>query len=219
MKFYNKQGVEVSTEECIKFDEKYCRIGATVLSNGNWISTVFLHGIDHRFSYGDGANLKPILFETMVFNSQSDLKEIDCQRYSTELEAIEGHRIMITKYEPHFEFAQGHNNQCCEFIDIIQHWPVFFNRVFICKNNPDLIISTSWNESPQDNYQFNVHIKTYENTAANSNKIFQKKAQQAIYKYVTRKMELMGGLKKGNFNIILSECKPKPPRIIKVPND
>ncbi len=52
------------------------------------VSTVFL-GIDH--SYGTGT--RPILFETMIFNSEG--KDIYCNRYSSYDMAICGHNMAI----------------------------------------------------------------------------------------------------------------------------
>lgn len=40
----------------------------------------------------------PLIFETMVFPSEKDPREIECKRYSTEAEAIEGHRHIVEKY-------------------------------------------------------------------------------------------------------------------------
>lgn len=56
-----------------------------------WISTVFL-GLDHNF--GDPG--PPILFESMSF--QGD-RELDCFRYATYKEAIEGHNELCRKYD------------------------------------------------------------------------------------------------------------------------
>jgi hypothetical protein len=57
-----------------------------------WVSTVFL-GIDHGFGEGP-----PLIFETMVFASERHLDERDCQRYSTESEAVTGHHEMVKKW-------------------------------------------------------------------------------------------------------------------------
>lgn len=57
----------------------------TMLLNGKWVSTVFL-GLNHRFGKGN-----PLLFETMVFPSRNDLKELACVRYSTYKQALKGH--------------------------------------------------------------------------------------------------------------------------------
>lgn len=54
------------------------------------VSTVFL-GMDHNF-LGDGP---PLIFETMVFGSS--WTEQDTERYSTWLEAMQGHRMMCEK--------------------------------------------------------------------------------------------------------------------------
>lgn len=52
------------------------------------VSTVFL-SIDHQ--WGDGP---PLIFETMVFGGPLDS---ECERYSTEQEAIEGHERWVEK--------------------------------------------------------------------------------------------------------------------------
>lgn len=67
------------------------RVAETVLENGNRVSTVFL-GIDHQF--GDGP---PLLFETMVFPSDSSADE-DCERYTTWADAEKGHAAMVEKW-------------------------------------------------------------------------------------------------------------------------
>ena len=53
------------------------------------VSTVFLN-IDH--GYGSD---KPALWETMVFGGQHDQ---DCERYSSQVEAVEGHQAACLKY-------------------------------------------------------------------------------------------------------------------------
>jgi hypothetical protein len=62
------------------------------------VSTVWL-GLDHRY-FGDGP---PLIFETMVFldssftdRENSPMREFDCERYSTEAEAVQGHEDMCT---------------------------------------------------------------------------------------------------------------------------
>lgn len=73
----------------------------TYLSDGSWVSTVFL-GLDHNFT-GKGP---PLLFETMLFQ-QPDAsgfgegrgEEIDCRRYSTWDEAERGHAEIVAKWE------------------------------------------------------------------------------------------------------------------------
>lgn len=61
-----------------------------------WISTVWL-GLDHQF--GDGP---PLIFETMVFEKDEtgevNFADLDSDRYSTEAEAVEGHRLMVEKW-------------------------------------------------------------------------------------------------------------------------
>jgi predicted cobalt transporter CbtA len=57
------------------------------------VSTVWI-GIDHRF----GDDGPPLIFETMVFNRAEGWGELDCERYSTEAEAVAGHAAMCEKW-------------------------------------------------------------------------------------------------------------------------
>ena len=68
------------------------RVAETKFPNGTWVSTVFL-GLDHNFNGGT-----PILFETMVF-PKDDWGELDCERYCTYNEAVEGHQTMVEKWK------------------------------------------------------------------------------------------------------------------------
>ena len=54
------------------------------------VSTVFL-GLDH--SFGEGP---PLIFETMVFGGELDQ---ECERYTTEAQALEGHERMIARVQ------------------------------------------------------------------------------------------------------------------------
>jgi len=74
------------------------------LKNGLFVSTVFL-GLDHNF-FGKG---KPILFETMVFNTNKKRKffknrmtlgeDLAQVRYCTWAEAMSGHKKMVKRWE------------------------------------------------------------------------------------------------------------------------
>jgi len=74
-------------------DRSYQRVARTVLPSGILISTVWL-GIDHNFS-GNGP---PIIFETMVFDSEESLTDLDVCRYATEVEALFGHEVMVKNW-------------------------------------------------------------------------------------------------------------------------
>lgn len=63
------------------------------LPTGYWLSTVFLV-IDHNC----GLRGPPILFETMVFESEGNPHSLDCLRYATEKEAREGHEWMKRRW-------------------------------------------------------------------------------------------------------------------------
>ena len=95
--WYDRQGNSVNNMEWIESklsDNSYKRVAETTLSDGKWISTVWL-GLD--YSHGNGP---PLIFETMVFEFIDNRpSEIDMQRYSTEEDAIIGHLEMVKKYE------------------------------------------------------------------------------------------------------------------------
>jgi hypothetical protein len=62
----------------------------TFLEDGTRISTVFL-GLNHRFAMPG----PPLVFETMVFNSDGDAK--DCWRYSSWDDAVAGHDSAVRR--------------------------------------------------------------------------------------------------------------------------
>ena len=69
-----------------------------LLSNGYWVSTVFL-GLDHNFA----SKSKPLIFETMIFDKlfKTDYPglDLDMDRYSTWNQAIKGHKKLLNKYK------------------------------------------------------------------------------------------------------------------------
>jgi len=75
-------------------DKSYQILKQQILPNGDIVSTVWL-GIDHSFEPEEFH--KPIIFETMIFSNNSEYDN-DCERYSTEEEAMEGHKRFVEKY-------------------------------------------------------------------------------------------------------------------------
>jgi hypothetical protein len=73
-------------------DVAYKRVAETTLPDGKWISTVWL-GLNYQYGAGP-----PLIFETMVFPGRDDMGDLDCERYSTEAEAMAGHNAMVTKW-------------------------------------------------------------------------------------------------------------------------
>ena len=73
-------------------DLAYKRVAETTLSDGKWVSTVWM-GMDHSCDE-DGP---PLIFETMVFE-RGGSGDVDCERYSTEAEAVAGHEAMVAKW-------------------------------------------------------------------------------------------------------------------------
>jgi hypothetical protein len=92
--YYNRQGEPMTPEEFATLMEnpESRRVADTTLPDGKWVSTVHL-GLDHGF--GTGA---PVIFETMVFPSQAEPRELDSDRYCTEAEARAGHARMVEKW-------------------------------------------------------------------------------------------------------------------------
>jgi hypothetical protein len=84
--------MDLLEEKFRDFDYKVVKQEA--LSDGKWISTVWL-GLDHRMLESG----KPLIFETMVFSKWGDYGELDMERYSTESEALAGHKRMVKKWE------------------------------------------------------------------------------------------------------------------------
>lgn len=93
--YYDREGNALTLMEWAKGYENGRpdkRVAEATLPNGRWVSTVWL-GLNHQF--GDGP---PLIFETMVFDSSENMSELDCDRYSTEIEALAGHQVMVKKW-------------------------------------------------------------------------------------------------------------------------
>ncbi len=95
----------------------YRRVAESTLPNGIRVSTVWL-GLDHSFS----AVGPPVIFESMAFAAELSHRdetkmtfldgkehvlaafdyheELDCDRYSTEAQALAGHMEMCEKWSP-----------------------------------------------------------------------------------------------------------------------
>ena len=104
IRYYDKDGspmemMEWGDKKQIN-DPEYKRVAETTLTDGTWISTVWV-GLDMQF--GDGP---PLIFETMVFLSKDNLDEQDMDRYSTLEEAMEGHDRMVKQWK---ETQDGNN--------------------------------------------------------------------------------------------------------------
>lgn len=87
--YFDRAGKPMSmlewTEAFEQRDKKRVRFDELPLGK---VSTVWL-GLDHQF--GDGP---PLIFETMVFDGPLDQ---ECERYSTEEQAIAGHEQMVAR--------------------------------------------------------------------------------------------------------------------------
>ncbi len=92
--FYDRRGQPMASldEWATAFEGVTRQVASTTLPNGRLVSTVWL-GIDHSFGSGP-----PLIFETMVFPGDGDAHDLDCDRYSTETDAIAGHARMCEKW-------------------------------------------------------------------------------------------------------------------------
>lgn len=93
-RYYKRDGTACSLKEWSALFEnvQYCCLALTELPNSFEVSTVWL-GLNHNYREGP-----PLIFETMVFSAGSR-EEKDTQRYSTEAQALDGHKIMVEKWK------------------------------------------------------------------------------------------------------------------------
>ena len=93
--YFDRQGNPIGRMEWVQFfeDLQYRRVAETTLQDGKYVSTVWL-GFGHRF----GGNGLPLIFETLVFPAPGDFLDLDSARYSTEVEALNGHNAMVEKW-------------------------------------------------------------------------------------------------------------------------
>ena len=89
---YDRKGNPISMDEWATRLSQEKRIAETTLPDGKLVSTVWL-GLNHRFGEGP-----PLIFETMVFASKEDFADLECERYTTEEEAIVGHQRIVEKW-------------------------------------------------------------------------------------------------------------------------
>lgn len=97
--YYDKKGevIDLNTfaELCEDFNYKVVKqdeIGDFL------VSTIWL-GIDHNFYNIFHGHGKPLIFETMIFSDNEKYDDIYQERYSTEEEALEGHKKAIKEAE------------------------------------------------------------------------------------------------------------------------
>lgn len=96
--YYNRKGDPITL---LEWSESYQSDQQRVAEDNVgpwWVSTVWL-GLNHQ--YGDGP---PLIFETMIFPKNGDDINYDghySERYSTEAEAIEGHKRAVAWANTH----------------------------------------------------------------------------------------------------------------------
>ena len=75
-------------------DISYKRVAFDVLADGKVVSTVWI-GLELEPRRKGEA---PLIFETMVFPSESNFRDLDCERYATEEQAKAGHEEMVERW-------------------------------------------------------------------------------------------------------------------------
>lgn len=90
--YYRRDGTPMDIDEWCKEFEKERHVAETVLPWGGYVSTVWL-GLEHNFVFG-----RPLIFESMVFESKGNFNELDVARYPTEVDAIIGHARLVKKW-------------------------------------------------------------------------------------------------------------------------
>ena len=110
MSYFDRQGNPITLKQWagrfeMSIEEK--QVNRTVLPNGYLVSTVWL-GLDH--SFGDGP---PLIFESMVFTCNAKQKvtdwlELDMCQYSTEAEALKGHKRLVNKWRKRSKKGKKH---------------------------------------------------------------------------------------------------------------
>lgn len=89
VKFWDRNGHNITREKWQKLLERdgYRQIAKDIRSDGVTVSTIWI-GLDTTYERLGGSS-PPLIFETMTF------PRLECWRYSTEVEAREGHwRVM-----------------------------------------------------------------------------------------------------------------------------
>lgn len=96
--YYDRKGCPIRAAEWVELFENfegYRRLGETHLPNGYLISTVWL-GLDHMGCLRKSA---PVIFESMVFrDARRDRESYDQVRYTTEAEALAGHKQLVHRW-------------------------------------------------------------------------------------------------------------------------
>jgi hypothetical protein len=73
-------------------NQKYKSVASRVLPNGKCVFTVWV-GLNLQSGRGP-----PLIFETMVFPSKKKFGDLERKRYSTEEEALAGHKRLVEKW-------------------------------------------------------------------------------------------------------------------------
>ena len=137
IKYYKRDGTPYTGKNAYlkwakDFDKKDRILKQETLSNGLFISTVFL-GLN--YNYGKG---KPLIFETMVFDrskKSSGMGDLDQKRWTTEEEAYAGHYLMVEKWRKYGK------------IQVFQLIINILQTIFVILFGPLLMAYAYWNKN------------------------------------------------------------------------
>jgi len=94
--YYKRNGIPYSDDDlsqCAKDSKKQNKsVAEDILPNGKRISTTFLR-LNHNWGKGS-----PLIFQTIVFPSETEWDDLDMDMYSTEEQALKGHKKMVKKW-------------------------------------------------------------------------------------------------------------------------
>lgn len=90
--YFDCDGRSIGTDRWLELmgDESYRRIGRDELSDGTFVSTVWL-GLNQNYGRG-----RPMVFETMVFSPAG--QPLETERYETLAEAKAGHERILREW-------------------------------------------------------------------------------------------------------------------------
>lgn len=117
MDYFDRKGQPIDYEKFLELfnDPEYKMVKQDNVNN-YFISTVWL-GLNHNFKFLFTNNSQdgPVIFETMVFDSNASNRwtDIELQRYSTEEEALFCHQEFVEKYSnlpPHDLDMEAHDS-------------------------------------------------------------------------------------------------------------
>jgi hypothetical protein len=132
-KYILKDKITVPEDDLMKWGTSLQKRENTIVAKtdigGIHVSTVFL-GLDHRFGEGE-----PLLFETMIFNSDDEAFEGYQERYTAWQEAEAGHKRAVKLVNEHVKGAKMDKKQPITYTE--EEVALLINELFwVLRRNP-----------------------------------------------------------------------------------